>query len=68
MEDVNSDQIDKYPDVFIKSLGTLPGKVDLQVDRESKPVVLPARKIPVSVRDKFKEELQRLEPSGSVRL
>ena len=61
VEDVNSDLIDKYPDVFDKSLGTLPGKVHLQVDPDSKPVVLPAQKVPVSVRDKFKEELQRLE-------
>ena len=61
VEDVNSDLIDKYPDVFNKSLGTLPGKVHLQVDPDSKPVVLPARKIPVSVREKFKEELKRLE-------
>ena len=62
VENVNSDQIDKYPaDVFDKSLGTLPGKVHLQVDPDAKPVVLPARKIPVSVREKFKEELKRLE-------
>ena len=61
MEDVNGDLIDKYPEVFDKSLGTLPGKVHFQVDPDSKPVVLPAWKIPVSVREKFKEELQRLE-------
>ena len=61
MENVNSDLIDKYPDVFDKSLGTLPGKVHLQVDPDAKPVVLPARKIPVSVQQKFKEELKRLE-------
>lgn len=35
-------------------LGTLPGKIHHQVDPESKPVVLPARKIPASVREKFK--------------
>ena len=61
VENVNSDLIDKYSDVFDKSLGTLPGKVHLQVDPDSKPVVLPAWKIPVSVREKFKEELKRLE-------
>ena len=61
MENVNNDLIVKYPDVFNKSLGSLPGKVHLQVDPDSKPVVLPARKVPVSVREKFKEELQRLE-------
>jgi len=61
LEDVSSDLIDKYPDVFNKGLGTLPGNVHLQVDPDSKPVVLPARKIPVSIREKFKEELKRLE-------
>ena len=53
VEDVNSDLIDKYPDVFDKrNLGTLPGKVHLQVDPDSKPVVLPARKVPVSICNK----------------
>ena len=61
VEDVDSDLIDKYPDVFHKSLGMLPGKVHLQVDPDSKPVVLPVRKIPVSIREKLKEELKRLE-------
>ena len=42
-------------------LGMLPGKVHLQVNPDSKPVILPARKIPVSIREKFKEELKRLE-------
>ena len=60
VEDVNSDLIDKYPDVFNKSLGTLPGKLHLQVDPDSKPVVLPARKIPLLL------STNRL--SGSVRL
>jgi len=62
-EDVNSDLIDKYPDVFSESLGTLtlPGKVHLHVDPDSTHVVLPARKIPVSVWEKSKGELKRLE-------
>ena len=33
----------------------------LQVHPGSKPVILPARKVPVSIRENFKEELQRLE-------
>ena len=50
VEKVCDDLLDKYPDVFDKGLGTLPGKVHLQVDPDSKPVILPARKVPVSVR------------------
>ena len=57
----NDDLTVKYADVFNKALGTLPGKVLLQVDPDCKPVILPARKVPVSVREKFKEELKRLE-------
>ena len=61
VENANDDVTAKYEDVFGKGLGTLPGKVRLQVDPDCKPVILPARKVPVSVREKFKEELQRLE-------
>ena len=61
VENANDDLTATYPDVFGKGLGTLPGKVRLQVDPDCKPVILPARKVPVSVREKFKEELQRLE-------
>ena len=61
VEKVCDDLLDKYPVVFDKGFGTLPGKVHLQVDPDSKPVILPARKVPVSVREKFKEELRRLE-------
>ena len=45
----SSDLIDKYSDVFNRSRGTLPGKLHLQVDPDTKSVVLSARKIPVSV-------------------
>ena len=61
VENANDDLTANYADVFDKGLGTLPGKVRLQVDPDCKPVILPARKVPVSVREKFKEELQRLE-------
>ena len=61
VENANYDLTANYADVFNKGLGTLPGKVRLQVDPDCKPVILPARKVPVSVREKFKEELQRLE-------
>ena len=43
-----------YSDVFDgRSLGTLSGKVALQVDSNYKPVALPARKVPGSVREKL---------------
>ena len=61
VEKCDNDPVTKYPDVFDENLGTLPGKVHLQVDATCKPVVLPARKIPVAVREKLKNELKRLE-------
>ena len=61
MENANDDLTVKYADVFNKTLGTFPGKVNLQVDSDCKPVILPTRKVAVSVREKFKEELKRLE-------
>ena len=59
VENANDDLTANYAEVFNKGLGTLPGKVCLQVD--CKPVILPATKVSVSVREKLKEELQRLE-------
>ena len=57
----DDDPLIKYPGVFYGRLGTLPGKVHLQIDANCKPVMLPARKIPVAIREKFKNELKRLE-------
>ena len=54
---MSCDLIDKFPDVFDEGLGALPGKVHLQVGPDSKPVILPAEKVPVAVREKFKVEL-----------
>ena len=58
--------VDKHDEIFNDDLGRLPGIVHLEVDPNHQPVVLPARKIPVSVRDQFKVELQRLERLGVI--
>ena len=60
VENLEDDLATKYADVFDKGLGRLPGKVHLQVDLAAQPVILPATKVPVSMREKFKAELQRL--------
>ena len=36
-------------------------KVTFKLTRIANPVALPAREVPMSVREKFKEEVQRLE-------
>jgi hypothetical protein len=61
-----TEEVDKHAEVFNDDLGRLPGIVHLEVDPNHKPDVLPARKIPVSVRDQFKVELQRLERLGVI--
>ena len=61
VKNLENDLANKYPDVFDNGLGKLPGKVHLQVDPACQPVILPARKVPVSVKDKFKAELKRLQ-------
>ena len=61
VENLENDLANKYPDVFDNGLGKLPGKGHLQVDPACQPVILPARKVPVSVEDKFKAELKRLQ-------
>ena len=61
VENLEDDLFNKYPDVFDNGLGKLPRKVHLQVDPICQPVILPARKVPVSVKEKFKAELERLQ-------
>ena len=61
VENLENDLANKYPDVFDNDLGKLPGIGHLQVDPACQPVILPARKVPVSVEDKFKVELKRLQ-------
>lgn len=61
VESLENDLTAKCPDVFNKDLGKLPRKVHLQVDANCTPVILRARKVPVSIREKFEVELQRLQ-------
>ena len=61
VENLESDLANKYPDVFDDGLGKLPGKVHLQVDPACQLGILPARKVPVSVKEKFQAELKRLQ-------
>ena len=53
-----------YPEVFARDLGTLPGTVHLRVDENAEPSVMPSRRIPTALREKFKAELDRLENLG----
>ena len=73
MECCSNDITVKYAEGFDKNLGTLPGKIHLQVDPDCKSVIFLARKLFMFVHEKFKGGLLRLpllmnQLNGSVRL
>jgi len=57
---------DDFADVFDKDIGTLQGEVNLQTDETVIPTVMPARRIPIAVRPKLEEELNRLVKLGVI--
>ena len=57
---------DEQNDVYDRPLGTLPGEVHLRVDNSVVPVVMPARRIPIAIRSKLREELDRLTKLGVI--
>ena len=61
-----SDNIEKeYADLF-KGLGCLPGTHCIRVNEEVSPVVHAPRKIPIALKDRVKEELDRMEEIGVI--
>jgi len=50
-----------YPEVFQRELRALPGTVHLEVEQDATPVVAPPRCVPMSLKKKLKEELDRLQ-------
>ena len=54
------DGITKYDEVFSDEIGDLPGTVHLQVDENVTPTALPARRLPVHLKDKVKKEMVQL--------
>ena len=62
VESASNDLTVKFTDVFNKALGTLPGKVHLQVDPNSNPVILPDRKVPLSRERSLRRNLSSWKP------
>ena len=57
---LNKQQVlDEYADVF-EGTGKLEGKYHLEIDERVTPVVHPPRKVPIAIKDRLHEELQRL--------
>ncbi|PIK48832.1 hypothetical protein BSL78_14290 [Apostichopus japonicus] len=49
-----------FPSVFENKLGKLPGLVTLKTDGNLRPTVMPTRRVPLAIRSKLKQELDRL--------
>ena len=57
---------DDFADVFDENIGTLQGEVHLRTDGSVVPTVAPARRIPIAVKPKLEEELNRLVTQGVI--
>ena len=55
-----------YAGIF-EGLGCLPGTYHIKTNPNVKPVVQPARKVPISLKNKIKDELQRMEQMGVIK-
>ncbi len=56
----------EYEEVFEESIGTFPGTHSLKVNPNVKPVVMPDRRIPLSVRPQLKDEIDDLVSRGII--
>ena len=52
--------VKQFPEVFAEEVGQLDGEYHIKVDPTVSPVQHPPRRVPVSVREQLKSELQRL--------
>ena len=57
---IDNDVISEYNDLFV-GIGCLPGDDRIVIDKSVSPVVHPPRKIPVAMKSRVKEELDRME-------
>ncbi|KAK3742424.1 hypothetical protein QZH41_001017, partial [Actinostola sp. cb2023] len=56
--------LEEYSDVLNRQLGTLPGKVHLEIDKDVKPVITPVRRVPTALTAKLKAELDKYVELG----
>ena len=66
IDDDTKDIFDKYSVVFDGRLGTLPGCVHLHIRDDIKPRILPARRIPFALDEKFRKELDKMVEMGVI--
>ena len=61
----NQNILNEYSDLF-QGLGCIPGEHTIKVDPSIPAVVHPPRKVPVSLKDKITDELERMEQTGVI--
>ena len=54
-----------YSDIF-KGLGCMEGALHLEVDKSVAPAIMPPRRVPLTLKDRLKEELTRLEKESVI--
>ena len=57
--EIDKVEIEEFHDAF-EGLGCLPGVVKIKVDTNIQPVVHPPRKVPIALRDRVKQELEKM--------
>ena len=60
-EDSCKNLVTRYADVFRDTIGCMPEEYEIMVDEAVPPVIHPPRSVPSGVRQKVKEEFQRME-------
>lgn len=55
-----------YPDVF-QGTGKLEGQYNLEVGEDVQPVIQPPRRVPVALKEKLKQELEKLQRLGIIK-
>jgi len=60
--DIDQSILDEYPE----DIGCLPGELTIKLYPNVPPIVHPPRKVPVSLKEKIKDELDRVEKVGVI--
>ena len=60
------DVICEFEDVFRDELGSMPGTINLKVDKSVSPTIAAARRVPVALKPRLKAELQAMEKQGII--
>ncbi|KAI4876721.1 hypothetical protein NFI96_000425 [Prochilodus magdalenae] len=64
-EDGTQSLLEKYADVF-QGIGEFPGECHLCIDPNATPVAYPPRRVPIALRDRLEQELDKMEKSNII--